>query len=348
MGRERQVLEVPVSHRVMIGRRDFLKAGALALVSLPQSAEAASFVMKRFLALPPKATPFITPNADFYIVNYSKPPHINAGDWSLSIAGRVARPLHLTYRDLLERQAVERMVTLQCIDNEVGGDLIGNALWKGIYLKDLIAESRPSASVENVVMYGADAYFDSISLDRAMHYDVFLAYEMNRERLSTRHGFPLRAVVPGLYGIKNVKWLTKIELVEGDFKGYWQRKGWTENGAMKITSRIDAPGPYNTIKGAATLEGIAFGGYSGVREVEISLDGGKQWNRARIVPTPPSYQPSPYAWVKWRYDWRPKKSGTYPLYVRATDGMGQVQTGFIARAFPEGTSGLHSVVAFAE
>lgn len=299
--------------------------------------------MKKFLALPAKETPLITPNASFYNVQYAGHPTVDIERWTLEVTGRVARPLRLRYADILKRPAIEKMVTLQCIDNEVAGDLIGNAVWKGIGLQQLIEEARPHPSAIEVAFHGADLYSDSIPLDRALNYDVFLAYRMNGVQLPKRNGFPLRAVVPGIYGIKNVKWLTKIEILDYDYKGYWQQKGWTDDGFIKVSSRIDAPGPYNALRGTPSFRGIAFGGYNGVRSVELSFDGGKQWRPARIEPSP-----SRYAWVRWRYDWHAPKAGTYQVHVRASNHLGESQTDFVARAFPDGTSGLHSIVVFVE
>ena len=235
------------------------------------------------------------------------------------------------------------MVTLQCIDNEVAGELISNAVWKGVSLRTLLEEAGARPDAVDVVFHGADLYSDGITLDRAMNYEVFLAYEMNGKTLPARNGYPLRAVVPGLYGIKNVKWLTKIEVVAHDNLGYWQQKGWTDDGIIKVSSRIDAPGPYNTQRGETTFRGIAFGGYNGVRAVDLSFDGGKQWRAAKLDPTP-----SRYSWVIWRYRWTPPAPGAYPVAVRATNGLGETQTDFIARAFPDGTSGLHTLVTFIE
>jgi DMSO/TMAO reductase YedYZ molybdopterin-dependent catalytic subunit len=327
----------------MLQRRHFLKYAGLGLVSLASKAEAGTFIMKKFLALPAKETPLVTPNDAFYNVQYAGHPTVDVGSWTLEITGRVARPLRLRYADILKRPAIEKMVTLQCIDNEVAGELISNAVWKGISLQQLIEEARPHPSAVDVAFHGADLYSDSIPLDRALNYDVFLAYQMNGVPLPKRNGFPLRAVVPGIYGIKNVKWLTRIEILDYDYKGYWQQKGWTDDGFIKVSSRIDAPGPYNTLRGNPSFRGIAFGGYNGIRSVELSFDGGKQWRPARIDPSP-----SRYAWVRWHYDWRAPKAGTYHVYVKATHHLGESQTDFMARAFPDGTSGLHSVVVFVE
>lgn len=326
-------------------RRNFLRYASLGIFAtlFTRKAEATTFLMKKFLALPPKDIPFITTNEMFYVVNYGKQPQIDTASWELEIRGKVERPLRLTYQDILARPAVEKVVTLECIDNEVAGELISNAVWKGVSLKSLIEEAKPLQGVEDVAMFGADAYSDGISLDRALHYDVFLAYQMNGATLPKEHGYPLRAVVPGLYGIKNVKWLTRIELVDEDFKGYWQQKGWTDEATIKVTSRIDAPGAYNTIKAGYTFRGIAFTGAYGIRLVELSFDGGKSWVAATIEPPP-----SAYSWVFWKYEWKDPKPGTYQVLSRATDKLSRTQTAFVARAFPDGTSGLHSVVTFVD
>ena len=327
------------------GRRKFLRYATAGIAGslLSKNAEAATFFMKRFLALPAKETPFITPTENFYIVQYSGPKKIDPADWSLEIGGKVQKPLRLTYQDILNRPSMEKMVTLQCIDNEVAGELISNAVWKGVSLKSLLEETKPLPSVEDVVLRGADDYTDSITIERALHYDVFLAFEMNGQPLTKEHGFPLRTVVPGLFGIKNVKWLTKISLVDEDYKGYWQQKGWTDEGSIKVTSRIDAPGPYNTVKGSSTIRGLAFSGYNGIRLVELSFDGGKSWSPATLEPTP-----SPYSWVFWKYDWKDPKPGSYQIYSRAHDKLGRSQTDSATRAFPDGTSGLHSIIVFVD
>ena len=326
-----------------LNRRNFFRYSSAGVTASLLSGCDTSFIMKRFLSRPPKDVSFITPTDEFYIVQYSGPEDVNVKTWSLEITGRLQKPLKLRYEDILGRPAVEKMVTLMCIDNEVAGEQIGNAVWKGISLKTLLEETSPDASVVDVAMFGADNYSDSITFDRAMNYDVFLAYEMNGKPLNKNHGFPLRAVVPGLYGIKNVKWLTKIELTNRDYKGYWQKKSWTDKGIIKVTSRIDDPGAYNTLSAGYVLRGLAFGGFSGIGMVEISSDGAKTWQRAQI-----ESGASPYSWVFWRYVLKNPVPGEMRIFVRATTKVGQTQTDFMARAFPEGTSGLHSVIAFVD
>ena len=297
-------------------------------------------------AVPPRDTSYFTPNDKFYVVNYSDSPFslsrdLKADQWQLSIAGAVKKPMVLRYGDILRRPALDRAVTLECIDNLPGGDTIGNAMWRGISLKALLEEvGVDTDTTRDIVFRAADGYDDSITLERAMRGDVLLAYMMNGVRLPKAHGYPLRAVVPGIYGIKNVKWITEIEAYEGDHKGYWQRKGWTDDGTIKITSRIDSPGHYQALRGKEHLfKGIAFGGPETIKKVEISFDGGKTWNDA-----PFELPLSPYTWVVWYYNWTPPKAGTYQVAVRATDVKGRIQAAEIVRPQPDGASGYHTIV----
>lgn len=332
-------------------RRDVMKmaSAGLALGLLGQKAEAASFFGRMF-AVPPRETSYFTPNDKFYVVNYSDSPFslsrdIKADQWQLSITGSVKKPKVLRYADILKRPAFDRAVTLECIDNLPGGDSMGNALWRGISLKALLEEvGADMDTARDVVFRAADGYDDSITFERAMRGDVLLAYMMNGVRLPKMHGFPLRAVVPGIYGIKNVKWITEVEVYDGDYKGYWQRKGWTDDGTIKICSRIDSPGHYQSLRGKEHLfKGIAYGGPETIRKVEISFDGGNTWDGA-----PHELPLSPYTWVVWYYNWAPPKAGTYQVAVRAVDAKGRIQTSEIVRPSPAGSSGLHTIVSIVD
>jgi DMSO/TMAO reductase YedYZ molybdopterin-dependent catalytic subunit len=190
------------------------------------------------------------------------------------------------------------------------------------------------------VFKAADGYDDSIPFSRAMQDDVMLAYLMNGEKLPKEHGYPLRLIVPGLYGIKNVKWIVEIEVYNGDYKGYWQRKGWTDDGTIKIFSRIDSPGHYQTLTASEQVfRGIAFGGPNTIAKVEVSFDRGKTWQEAELEPTL-----SPYSWVIWNYRWRPPKPGKYQVMVRATDNKGRLQIAELVRPMPAGASGYHTII----
>ncbi len=337
--------------RVDWKRRDVLQlaSAGFALGLVGQKAEAAA-LFGRMFAVPARETSYFTPNDTFYVVNYSDSPFslsrdIKADQWQLAITGSVAKPTVLRYGDILKRPSLDRAVTLTCIDNLPGGDSMGTALWRGIPLKELLVDvGADTDTARDVVFRAADGYDDSITFERAMRGDVLLAYMMNGVRLPKMHGFPLRAVVPGLYGIKNVKWITEIEVYDGDYKGYWQRKGWTDDGTIKLTSRIDSPGHYQSLRGKEHLfKGIAYGGPETIKKVEISFDGGKTWDSA-----PHELPLSPYTWVIWYYNWAPPKSGTYQVAVRAIDAKGQLQTSEIVRPSPAGSSGLHMIVAIVD
>ncbi|MFZ5863310.1 MAG: molybdopterin-dependent oxidoreductase [Nitrospirota bacterium] len=336
------------STQVVSRRRLLTATAALAGAGLTRPAEAGMFFWGRMFSVPPRDTPFITPNDQFYRVNYSDQSlevgaAVRAAEWSARLHGAVEHPRTLRYVDILEQRTQDLMVTLQCIDNEPGGSLMSNALWTGFPLARLLDEAKPLDTAVDVVFRSVDGYHDSITLERAMHGDVLLAHSMNGVTLPKDHGYPLRAVVPGIFGIKNVKWLTEIEVVERDHRGYWQERGWTDEGVIPVTSRIDRPGHYQVLRGARQeVRGVAFGGGHGVKRVEVSADGGRTWRDAALAPSPR------YAWVHWTYEWRPPVAGAHTLVVRAQgqDGLRQVETG--ARAYPDGTSGLHTIVALVE
>jgi DMSO/TMAO reductase YedYZ molybdopterin-dependent catalytic subunit len=326
-----------------LDRRMFLRSAGLGALASgwSSSADAGVFFWKRLFSVPPRDTVLITPNEKFYIVSYSGYPAIDLGHWSLYIGGRVGKPLRLTYADFYGRPTVEMAATLICIDTLPGADTISNAVWRGIPLKTLLEEVSPDPAAYDVVFRAADGYSDSIPFDRAMRGDVLLAYIMNGEALPPAHGYPIRAVVPGLYGIKNVKWITEIEVVDYDYKGYWQQRGWTDDGEIRIVSRIDAPGHYQEIKGPEYIvRGLAFGGYNGISRVELSTDGGQTWHPASLDPPL-----SPYTWVIWKYHWDIPSAGAYTLMVRAWDKRGRRQSPRLEQAYPAGAGGYHTIVA---
>jgi hypothetical protein len=304
-------------------------------------------VFGRMFAVPPRDTSYFTPNEDFYIVNYMDSPFnvsrdLNVEQWRLQVTGEVKKPMTLGWRDILNREPFDQVSTLICIDTLPGGDSLGNAVWRGISLKKLLEDAgADQETARDVVFRAADGYHDSIPFARAMQDDVMLAYLMNGEKLPKAHGFPLRVIVPGLYGIKNVKWLTEIEVYNGDYLGYWQRKGWTDDGTIKIFSRIDSPGHYQPLQGPEhVFRGVAFGGPHTISKVELSFDVGKTWQAAEL-----EKPMSPYSWVIWSYRWRPLKRGKYQVQVRATDVTGRLQTAEITRPQPSGATGLHTIIA---
>jgi DMSO/TMAO reductase YedYZ molybdopterin-dependent catalytic subunit len=337
-----------LSARIFSRRRLLTAAAAFAGVGLTRPAEAGVFFWGHLFSVPPRETPFITPNDQFYRVNYSDQSleigaAIRSSEWSVRLDGAVEHPRTLRYVDILEQRTQEMMVTLQCIDNEPGGSLISNAVWAGFSLSRVLEAAKPLDTALDVVFRGVDGYHDSITLDRAMNGDVLLAHSMNGVALPRDHGYPLRAIVPGIFGIKNVKWLTEIEVVERDHRGYWQERGWTDEGIIPVTSRIDRPGHYQVLRGGRQeVRGIAFGGMHGIRRVEVSVDGGRTWRDAVAAPSPP------YAWVHWTYEWRVSAAGAHTIVVRAEGRDGIRQVDAASRAYPAGTSGLHTIVALVE
>ncbi len=287
----------------------------------------------------------ITPNKDFYVTTYSQlEPAIDANAFRLRIEGLVAKPYTLSLADLSAMRDKTEFVTLECIGNPVGGDAIGNALWEGVTLRKVIERAAPEAGIVKTVFYAEDGYTDSIPYELSLSDDVFLAFRMNGQPLPKQHGYPLRAIVPGIFGMKNVKWLSKIELVNFDFKGYWEKRGWSDSSVIPVMSEILMPMNGKQIPfGNYVIGGVAFGGRHGISRVQISIDGGKKWNEAAMK------EPlSKWAWSLWSYNWKPDRRGNYNLKVRAIDRSGKLQESgsifsIITRSYPDGARGLHSI-----
>ncbi len=289
----------------------------------------------------------VTPNEEFYIVSKNIfDPEVGVAGWVLEIDGLVEEPMSLTYDDLRALPSVEEFVTLECISNEVGGDLIGNAEWKGVALKEVLERARLRPGVVDISFQASDGYSESVPVDRALNQDVIVAYEMNGEPLSDRHGFPARLIVPGFFGLKSVKWLTHISPVDHDFQGYWQNRGWTDNPIVKTMSRFDVPAANsNEVVGNVDLGGVAFAGDRGISAVELSLDEGETWAEAELVEGPLS----PYTWVIWTATASVERPGDIRAVVRATDGDGNVQIHFRQGTLPDGATGHHTIrVTFRE
>ncbi|MBA3281848.1 MAG: molybdopterin-dependent oxidoreductase [Acidimicrobiia bacterium] len=285
----------------------------------------------------------ITPNDKFYVVTKNViDPRVQAAQWRLGIGGLVDRPATYTFEDLRAMRTVVQETTLSCISNPVGGGLQSNAMWTGVPFRDLLDEAGPADSAVEVLVTAVDGYSDTFSLAKAMEPTTLVAYEMNGEPLPERHGYPARILVPGLFGEKNVKWVTNIELVDTDAKGFYEQQGWGPEFVVPTRSRFTEPDfAQPLVVGAmVTLRGTAFAGDRGVSRVEVSADDAKTWNNAEL-----EYSSSPLAWVLWRYDWRPERMGEVPLLVRATDGKGDLQISEARDVAPQGATGLHRVMA---
>ncbi len=320
-------------------RRDFLKfAGGAAMASaLP--AQAFAGVLDRLFREPAKLRPAITPNDEFYVTSYRSSPDIRVEQWSLSIKGLVEKPLMLTYPQLLARLTVSQIVTLECVGDGLAADAISTAQWGGVPLKALLEEAGSSSQAVDVVFRAADGYSDSIPFSRVMAGDVLVAHMMNGVPLPRGHGFPARIIVPGIYGMKHVQWLTEIEVVAQDYKGYYQQKGWSDQAIVKTSSHIDVPGHGGVLRGReALVQGYAFAGTRGITRVELSTDGGESWREAALEP-----ELSPFAWRFWQYRWELPSPGRYSLVVRATDGTGRIQSSEEQAPFPDGAAGLYEI-----
>ena len=283
----------------------------------------------------------LTQVGKFYVVSKNIfDPAIDAKAWTLAVKGEVERPYSLTLDELRQLPAVTKPHTLMCISNEIGGDLISNAIWKGVPLKIILERAGIRPGATKLVLRGRDGYSDSFPLRAALLDGTILAYEMNGKPLERQHGFPARVLVMGIYGIKNVKWLAELEVVDYDYKGYWQRRGWTDTGSYKTFSRIDVPTPGAALKRGERIwiAGVAFAGDRGIKVVEVSVDGGQAWQPARVKPAM-----GDHTWVLWAFEWTPVASGMATLKVRAVDGTGAVQPAGPKPPLPDGVEGLHSI-----
>ncbi|MEU4782297.1 molybdopterin-dependent oxidoreductase [Micromonospora sp. NPDC023633] len=285
--------------------------------------------------------PYVTPNLGFYRIDTALVvPQVDPETWRLRIHGRVRNEIELSFADLLARPMVERYVTLACVSNEVGGDLVGNARWLGVPIRELLDEAGPEEGADQVVGRSVDGWTcgtpTAVLRDGR---DALLAVGMNGEPLPVEHGFPARMVVPGLYGyVSACKWVTELELTSfADFDAYWVPRGWSAQGPVKTQSRIDTPRPRNRLTaGAVTVAGVAWAQHRGIRRVEVRVDDGP-WREAELAAVV-----SVDTWVQWSWRWD-ATPGEHTLSVRATDVTGETQTGRRQAVAPDGATGWHRV-----
>jgi DMSO/TMAO reductase YedYZ molybdopterin-dependent catalytic subunit len=287
-------------------------------------------------------SPEVTSADDHYVVDINLvPPSIEADDWDLRVEGLVDAPLTLTFTSLQRGfPIVEEHSVLTCISNEVGGGLVGNSVWGGVRLRDLLSEAGVREGAVDVVFRAEDGYSDSIPLEVAMDPSVLVAVSQNGRPLTQEHGFPCRVRVPMIYGMKNVKWLRQVEVVDHDYQGYWMERGWSDEAVVRTQSRIDVAGVDRSARrGEPTwIAGVAWAGGRGIAKVEVSTDGGRSWEEAMLHPPI-----SRFAWTQWAYRWTPKGEGGVVVVCRATDDMGDTQTAELARPHPAGATGYHRV-----
>ena len=300
-------------------------------------------------AVPPTVQPkgvalpsFVTPNTDFYRIDTAlSVPQLSRADWELKIHGMVDREITYRFEDLDRFEVVEKLVTLTCVSNPVGGDLIGNASWTGYRVRDLLAEVGVHPDADMVLSMSIDGFtagspVEALTDDR----DSLLAIGMNGQPLPTEHGYPARLVVPGLYGyVSATKWVVDLELTRFDrAEGYWTPLGWSARGPIKTESRIDVPrSGQDVTQGPVTFGGVAWAQNRGVRAVEVRIDEG-DWEQADLGA---SY--SNDTWRLWSFPWQATRPGLHTISVRATDNTGAVQTAELADPIPDGATGWHTV-----
>jgi DMSO/TMAO reductase YedYZ molybdopterin-dependent catalytic subunit len=321
--------------------RRFRADESRAAVSIPLPASPALDLDGTDLAVPGLG-PFITPNDRFYRVDTALlAPAVMTEDWQLRVHGMVERELTLDYEQLMSRPLIERDITLTCVSNPVGGHYAGNARWVGAPLADLLAEAGPMPGADQIVSRSVDGFTIGTPTAVAMDgRDSMLAVAMNGEPLPLVHGFPVRMIVPGLYGyVSATKWIVDIELTTfAAYDPYWVQRGWAERAPIKTMSRIDTPSPFLSLTaGEIPIAGVAWSQHVGIDRVEVSIDGGP-WVAAELAE-----EDTVDTWRQWVYRWD-ATSGDHRLTVRATDRSGATQTAQRQEPFPDGATGQHEIV----
>jgi DMSO/TMAO reductase YedYZ molybdopterin-dependent catalytic subunit len=288
----------------------------------------------------------ITPASTFYLIDTAlTSPRIDVNDWTLTVKGAVDNPVEFSYKDLLGMSTREADITLSCVSNTVGGGLVSNGRWTGVLLSDVLAEAGMSRdkitrASRQLVGRSVDGFTTGFKTDIALDgRNALVAFGLNGSELPVKHGYPVRLVIPGLYGyVSATKWLTEIELTNWNFDAYWIQRTWSKEGPVKTQSRIDTISAGDNLSaGKNPIGGIAWAPHRGIQKVEVSTDGGETWNTARLAK-----QLAEDTWRQYVYDWE-AKPGDYTIQVRATDGNGQTQTAAKAPPHPSGATGYHTI-----
>ncbi len=332
-------------------RRQFLTglAAAVASLSLAYVTFSSTVVQPARLAFASLQDLFnqeVTPTEDFYVVTKNLiDPVVDASSWSLTVDGLVASPLSLTFADLQSRiasgslPAAGEYATMECVSNELGGNLIGNARWDGVRLRDVLTAAGVESTATWIEFTCADGYTVAIPIMKAQDLATLVVLQMNGASLEGRHGGPARILVPGKYGMFSAKWLNRITAVQGEVLGFWQQKGWTNDGPIETEAIVAVPAAGSVVRAPVTLGGVALSAANGVSKVEVSTDGGATWADAQLrAPKDPTL-----TWVLWTFDWSPPQGGAYTIVARAYDGNGVVQTATVNPPFPNGASGYDQI-----
>ena len=290
----------------------------------------------------------ITPADDFYLIDTAiSSPRIDRDRWTLNVGGdEVANPIELSYADLTSSfQQIEADITMSCVSNDVGGGLVSHGRWTGVRLSDVLEEAgiRPGEigkASEQLIGRSVDGWEAGFKTNVAFDgREALVAFGLNGEELPAKHGYPVRLVVPGLYGyVSATKWLSEIELKPWDYDVYWIKRGWSKKGPVKTQSRIDTVSKDDELEaGTIPIGGVAWAPTRGIRRVEVSTDGGESWSDARLAT-----QLDVDAWRQYVYEWD-AKPGEHTIKVRATDGEGETQTEDEAAPIPSGATGYDTV-----
>ena len=315
-------------------------------LQLPAPVKPAPAVPAGVQSKAPGVTPWLTPNNEFYRIDTAlSVPEINAQDWELRIHGLVEQEVRLSFQDLLDANLIESHVSLTCVSNPVGGNLAGNAKWLGMPIRDVLKMARPKEGADMVLSTSIDGFSASTPLEVLQDdRDAMLAIGMNGEALPLEHGYPVRMVVPGLYGfVSATKWVVDLEVTRfADSKAYWTQRGWSERGPIKTMARVEVPKSFAKVPaGRVAIGGTAWAQTRGITKVEVQIDNG-DWAEATL-----STEASLVTWRQWSYDWE-ATPGPHYIKARATDGTGEVQTDKRADPVPDGASGWQSLMVTVE
>lgn len=281
--------------------------------------------------------PELTPSDDFYRIDINTvPPSVDGESWQLEVTGLVDNPTSLSLSEIRALPSVSQYITLSCISNRLGGDLISTALWTGVRLKDFLDDLGLQPEADALYIESEDGFYETVVMEDIQDDRTLLVYGMNGEPLPQEHGFPLRIYIPNRYGMKQPKWIVRMEVIAQERPGYWVDRGWSETAVMKTTSMIDVVSVETTDDGRTLVGGVAHAGERGISKVEVQIDNG-DWQEAELrLPAL-----SPLTWIQWRFeDTIPE--GNHLAGVRAYDGTGALQVLEENTPHPDGATGIHT------